>query len=291
MSDLEQSRKPVLQAHYDVPKVWTWEGEAGGQFGGINRPDAGARHEQILEQGEHRFQLYSMATPNGVKVTLMFEELLELGIQQADYDAYLIDIMEGEQFGSGFVELNPNSKIPALYDKTENIRLFESGSILLYLAEQFDQFLAKDVAEKAQVMNWLFWQMGSAPFLGGGFGHFYSYAPEKIKYAIDRYAMETKRQLDVLNQQLEKNEFVAGAEYSIADIALWPWYGVLVLGELYSAAEFLNVQQYQHVQRWAKNIAKRPAARRARVVNRSWGENNEQLPERHSRTDFNKLGL
>lgn len=273
---------------YTPPKVWTWDSQNGGTFASINRPVSGATHDKTLPAGEHELQLYSMATPNGVKVTMLLEELLEAGHKAADYDAWLIDIREGDQFGSGFVGINPNSKIPALFDKSTGIRVFESGSILLYLAEKFGAFMPKEFAKSTEVMNWLFWQMGSAPFVGGGFGHFYAYAPEKYEYPINRYAMETKRQLDVLNQQLANHEFIAGDEYSIADIAIWPWYGALVLGRLYNAAEFLDVQSYTHLQRWAKQIDARPAVQRAVKVNRNWGEPHEQLPERHSASDFNK---
>ena len=273
---------------YTPPKVWTWDSQNGGAFASINRPVSGATHDKILPVGEHDLQLYSMATPNGVKVTVMLEELLEAGHTAADYDAWLISIRDGDQFGSGFVQVNPNSKIPALFDRSTGSRVFESGSILLYLAEKFGAFLPKDPAKRTEVMNWLFWQMGSAPFVGGGFGHFYAYAPEKYEYPINRYAMETKRQLDVLDQQLAKHQFVAGDEYSIADIAIWPWYGALALGRLYSAAEFLDVQSYTHLQRWAKQIDARPAVQRGIKVNRNWGEAQEQVPERHSAADFNK---
>lgn len=273
---------------YTPPKVWTWDSQNGGAFASINRPVSGATHDKSLPTGEHDLQLYSMATPNGVKVTVMLEELLEAGHSAADYDAWLISIRDGDQFGSGFVEVNPNSKIPALFDRSTGSRVFESGSILLYLAEKFGAFLPKDPAKRTEVMNWLFWQMGSAPFVGGGFGHFYAYAPEKYQYPINRYAMETKRQLDVLDQQLAKQAFVAGDEYSIADIAIWPWYGALVLGRLYNAAEFLDVQSYSNLQRWAKQIDARPAVQRGIKVNRNWGEAQEQVPERHSAADFNK---
>ncbi|MBF9002274.1 glutathione-dependent disulfide-bond oxidoreductase [Vibrio sp. CAIM 722] len=273
------------QSSYVPPKVWTQQGDNGGAFASINRPTAGARFEKALPVGKHALQLYSMGTPNGVKVTVMLEELLELGIDDADYDAYLINISEGDQFGSGFVAANPNSKIPALIDHSgqEPVRVFESGSILLYLAEKFGQLLP-DGIQKVECMNWLFWQMASAPFVGGGFGHFYNYAPEKLEYPINRYTMETKRQLDVLDQQLAQHQYVAGDEYTIADIAIWPWYGALVLGELYGAAEFLDVKSYPHVIVWAEKIATRPAVKRGSRVNRTWGE--EPLPERHSRDDF-----
>jgi len=277
-----------MSTAYTPAKVWTWDSQNGGAFASINRPVSGATHDKNLPVGEHDLQLYSMATPNGVKVTMLLEELLEAGYQAADYDAWLISIRDGDQFGSGFVGINPNSKIPALFDKGTGIRVFESGSILLYLAEKFGAFMPKEFAKRTEVMNWLFWQMGSAPFVGGGFGHFYAYAPEKYEYPINRYAMETKRQLDVLDQQLASHEFIAGDEYSIADIAIWPWYGALVLGRLYNAAEFLDVQSYTHLQRWAKQIDARPAVQRAVKVNRNWGEPHEQLPERHSAADFNK---
>jgi len=274
---------------YTPAKVWTWDSQNGGAFASINRPISGATHEKTLPVGKHDLQLYSMATPNGVKVTVLLEELLEAGVKEADYDAWLISIRDGDQFGSGFVAVNPNSKIPALFDRSTGIRVFESGSILLYLAEKFGAFLPKDLAKRTEVMNWLFWQMGSAPFVGGGFGHFYAYAPEKYEYPINRYAMETKRQLDVLDQQLAKHPFVAGDEYSIADMAIWSWYGGLALGRLYNAAEFLDVQSYQHLQRWARQIDARPAVQRAVKVNRNWGEAHEQLPERHSATDFETI--
>lgn len=275
---------------YQPPRVWKWENESGGTFASINRPIAGSTHEKELPKGEHPFQLYSLATPNGVKVTVMFEELLELGIEKAEYDAYLINIKEGEQFGSGFVDINPNSKIPALLDNSgeTSIRIFESGAILMHLAEKFDMFLPTETAKRAECLSWLMWQMGSAPFLGGGFGHFYVYAPEKLEYPINRYSMEVKRQLDVLDKQLAAHEFIAGDEYTIADMAIWPWYGGLVLGTLYGAAEFLDVKIYTNVIRWAEQIGKRPAVIRGRKVNRSWGEEWEQVPERHSRSDFER---
>jgi len=272
---------------YQPPKVWKWENENGGQFASINRPISGATHDKALPKGKNPFQLYSLATPNGVKVTIMLEELIEKGIKEAEYDAYLINIGEGDQFSSGFVELNPNSKIPALLDTTTDTRVFESGSILMYLAEKFDAFLPKDHKKRTETLNWLFWQMGSAPFLGGGFGHFYAYAPEKFEYPINRYAMETKRQLDVINVHLAENEYMAGDEYTIADMAIWPWYGVLTQGKLYDAAKFLDVDSYSHVQRWTEQLAKRPAIERGRMVNRAWGELSEQLRERHSAEDFN----
>ena len=277
---------------YTPPKVWTWEKPNGGQFANVNRPTAGSREKKELPIGRHPIQLYSMGTPNGVKVTIMLEELLVLGHIGAEYDAWLIRISEGDQFGSGFVKINPNSKIPALLDRSKSppIPIFESGSILLYLAEKFDAFLPKDIATRTETMNWLFWQMGSAPYLGGGFGHFYAYAPYKMEYPIDRFAMETKRQLDVLDQRLTENEYLAGKEYTIADIAVFPWYGALVKGWLYGASEFLSVQEYVNVQRWADRILERPAVKRGRIVNRTWGEPNEQLLERHDSSDFdNKL--
>lgn len=273
---------------YTPAKVWTWESESGGKFANINRPTAGATHDKTLSIGEHPFQLYSLATPNGQKATIMFEELLELGLTDAEYDAYLINIGEGDQFGSDFVDINPNSKIPALMDHstTPPTRIFESGSILQYLAEKFDVLIPKNFNAKTQCRNWLFWQMGAAPYLGGGFGHFYSYAPTKMQYPIDRFTMETKRQLDVLDRHLTENEYMAGDEYSIADIAIWPWYGSLVLGDLYDAAEFLDVASYKHVTRWAKQVSQRPAVKRGRRVNRIWGPEEEQLSERHSASDF-----
>ena len=273
---------------YTPPRVWKWDTESGGTWASTNRPIAGATHEKVLPVGVHPLQLHSLATPNGVKVTVMLEELLALGHDGAEYDAYLIKIGDGDQFGSGFVEINPNSKIPAMMDHSTNppTRLFESGAILLYLAEKFNALLPSDSSKKPECLSWLFWQMGSAPYLGGGFGHFYSYAPVKIEYPIDRFAMETKRQLDVLDKQLENNQFVAGEEYTIADIAIWPWYGSLVLGKLYDAAEFLDVGSYKNVLRWAKEIAERPAVKRGRMVNRSFGEPSEQLHERHDASDF-----
>ena len=274
---------------YTPPKVWTWDKENGGKFANINRPVSGPTHEKALPVGKHPLQLYSLATPNGVKVTIMLEELLENGHAGAEYDAWPIKISDGDQFGSGFVGVNPNSKIPALLDRSgpAPIRLFESGAILIHLAEKFgNAFLPTDTAKRAECLSWLMWQMGSAPFLGGGFGHFYAYAPIKIEYAINRYAMESKRQLDVLDKRLAENEFVAGADYTIADMAIWPWYGGVVLGTLYGAAEFLSVSEYKNVRRWAEAIAKRPAVRRGRMVNRTWGEPSEQVPERHSASDF-----
>ena len=274
---------------YTPPKVWTWEENNGGQFANINRPIAGATHDKALEVGKHPHQLYSLATPNGVKVTVLFEELLALGHTEAEYDAWLINIGEGHQFSSGFVEVNPNSKIPALMDHstTPPTRIFESGAILLYLAEKFDAFLPGDPAKRPEMMSWLFWQMGSAPYLGGGFGHFYAYAPEKWEYPINRFAMETKRQLDVLDRHLAENTFLVGDDYTIADMAIWSWYGQLVLGRLYSAAEFLDVESYTHVMRWAKAIDARPAVKRGRMVNRAFGDDlSMQLHERHDASDF-----
>lgn len=273
---------------YTPPKVWKWEAESGGTFAKINRPIAGPTHDKELPRGQHPLQLYSLATPNGVKVTVMLEELLEQGVKGAEYDAYPIKIGDGDQFGSGFVEVNPNSKIPALVDHSSDpaIRVFESGSILLYLAEKFDAFLPKDIAKRTETLNWLFWQMGSAPMLGGGFGHFYAYAPEKYEYPINRYTMEVKRQLDVLDRQLANNRYIAGDEYTIADMAIWPWYGALVTNKVYDAAEFLEAHTYTNVLRWTDEIAHRPAVQRGRMVNRLWGEPEEQLHERHDATDF-----
>jgi GSH-dependent disulfide-bond oxidoreductase len=273
---------------YVPPKVWTWNKPSGGTFANINRPVSGATHEKELPVGRHPLQLYSLATPNGVKVTVMLEELLALGHKGAEYDAWLIKIGEGDQFGSGFVQVNPNSKIPALLDRSEPrpIRVFESGSILLYLAEKFGAFLPTERAARAECLSWLFWQMGSAPYVGGGFGHFYAYAPTKIEYAIDRFAMETKRQLDVLDRRLADNEYVAGAEYTIADIAIFPWYGGIAKGWAYGAAEFLSVHEYKNVQRWMDTLLQRPALRRGRMVNRTFGEPSEQLHERHDASDF-----
>ncbi|RUO99278.1 glutathione-dependent disulfide-bond oxidoreductase [Hyphomicrobium sp.] len=273
---------------YTPPKVWTWEKPSGGQFANINRPIAGATHEKALPVGRHPLQLYSLATPNGQKVAIMLEELLALGHSGAEYDAWLINIYKGDQFGSGFVEVNPNSKIPALMDRSGSKprRVFESGAILLYLAEKFGALLPTDADARTEALNWLFWQMGSAPYVGGGLGHFYSYAPIKIAYAIDRFAMETKRQLDVLDRHLAENNFIAGGEYSIADIAIWPWYGNLVKGELYGAAEFLQVSDYANVVRWADTIGERPAVKRGRMVNRITGPLSSQLHERHDASDF-----
>jgi GST-like protein len=273
---------------YTPPKVWTWVKTTVGRFATINRPIAGPTHEKVLPVGKHPLQLYSLGTPNGVKVTILLEELLALGHTGAEYDAWLIKIGEGDQFGSGFVDINPNSKIPALLDRSgpTPIRVFESASILLYLAEKFGAFLPRDIALRTETMNWLFWQMGSAPYLGGGFGHFYAYAPTKIEYAIDRFAMEVKRQLDVLDRRLADNEYLSGSEYTIADIAVFPWYGGLVKGWSYGAAEFLSVQDYKHVNRWADTILARPAVRRGRMVNRISGTPAEQLRERHDASDF-----
>lgn len=286
------SKDSNADQNYVPPKVWKWESENGGKFASTNRPIAGATHEKVLPVGKHSLQLHSLATPNGQKVTILLEELLALGKTEAEYDAYLINIGEGDQFSSGFVEINPNSKIPALMDNstTPPTRVFESGSILQYLAEKFDAFIPKDFKAKTECRNWLFWQMGSAPYLGGGFGHFYHYAPFKMQYPIDRFAMEVKRELDVLDKHLAENTYFAGEEYSIADIAIWPWYGNLVLGNLYEAAEFLDVASYTNVMRWAKAIEARPAVKRGRVVNRAWGDE-AQLLERHSASDFDDLDL
>ncbi|MBC7003424.1 glutathione-dependent disulfide-bond oxidoreductase [Photobacterium sp. BZF1] len=280
-----------MATEYNPPKVWTYDSENGGEWASINRPDSGARHEQTLPVGDHPLQLYSMGTPNGQKVTIMLEELLAAGVSEAEYNAHLIRIGEGDQFSSGFVEVNPNSKIPALVDYSleKPLNVFESGGILLYLAEKFGHFIPQDVVAKTQVMNWLFWLQGSAPYLGGGFGHFYAYAPAKFEYPIDRFTMEAKRQLDVLDKQLAKNAFIAGDEYTIADMAIWPWYGNLVLGKLYDAAEFLQVEQYTHLVRWAKEIDAREAVQRGKIVNRSWGEEWEQVPERHTAGDIDKV--
>jgi len=273
---------------YTPPPVWTWDKESGGRFARINRPVAGATHERELPVGRHPLQLYSLATPNGVKVTVMLEELLALGHAGAEYDAWLIRIDEGAQFGSGFVAVNPNSKIPALLDRSgpTPVRVFESGAILLHLAEKFSAFLPTEGQARAECLSWLFWQMGSAPFLGGGFGHFYAYAPGKIEYAIDRYAMEVKRQLDVLDRRLAETRYLAGDDYTIADIAVWPWYGTLAKGQLYGAGEFLQVHEYANVLRWTDEIAGRPAAQRGRMVNRTWGQPSSQLHERHDASDF-----
>jgi len=273
---------------YTPPKVWTWDSESGGTWSKINRPVAGATHEKALPVGKHPLQLYSMGTPNGVKVTLLLEELLANGHPGAEYDAHLIRIQDGDQFGSGFVEINPNSKIPALVDHSTSspIRVFESGAILLYLAEKFNDFLPTDLASRTECLSWLFWQMGSAPYLGGGFGHFYSYAPFKIEYCIDRFTMETKRQLDVLDRRLADEEYLAPGGYSIADMAVWPWYGALVLNRIYDAAEFIDAASYQNVNRWAEAIDARPAAIRGTMVNKTWGPEDRQLHERHDASDF-----
>lgn len=273
---------------YQPPKVWQWESESGGRFASINRPVAGPTHEKALPVGEHPIQLYSLATPNGVKVTVMLEELLALGHEGAEYDAWLINIGEGDQFGSGFVEVNPNSKIPAMVDRSgpEPIRVFESGAILLYLAEKFGEFLPTEPGPRAETYSWLMWLMGSAPYLGGGFGHFYAYAPKKWKYPIDRYTMEAKRQLDVLNRNLADRKFLIGDQYTIADMATFPWYGALAQGKLYEAGEFLDVESYTHVRRWMADIEQRPAVRRGRKVNRTWGQEDKQVRERHSAADI-----
>lgn len=273
---------------YSPPKVWTWDSESGGKWASLNRPIAGATHEKELSVGEHPLQLYSLATPNGVKVTIMLEELLARGETGAEYDAWLIDISKGDQFGSGFVEINPNSKIPALVDRSgeKPVRVFESAAILFYLAEKFGAFLPTDRSARAETMSWLFWQMGSASFLGGGFGHFYNYAPEKYEYAINRYAMEVKRQLDVLDRRLASHQYVFGADYTIADMAIYPWHGALALGQLYDAAEFLQVHEYKNVVRWANEILARPAVQRGRMVNRTFGAPETQLRERHDASDF-----
>ncbi|WP_100915042.1 glutathione-dependent disulfide-bond oxidoreductase [Pseudoalteromonas spongiae] len=274
---------------YTPPKVWQWQAGNGGKFANINRPESGATHDKALPQGKHPLRLYSLATPNGVKVTILLEELIEVGIKDAEYDAYLIDIMEGEQFSSGFVEINPNSKIPALLDTSTSpaTPVFESGAILLYLAEKFNCFIPKNANDRAKCLSWLFWQMGSGPALGGGFGHFYAYAPEPLEYPINRFTMEVKRQLDLLNKHLANNKYMCGDTYTIADMAIWPWYGVLVRGDLYDAAEFLAVDEYPHLKVWADRIFERPAVQRGRRVNRSWGDESEQLHERHSADDFN----
>ncbi len=274
---------------YTPPKVWTWDAENGGEWAKINRPIAGATHDKTLPVGKHPFQLYSMATPNGVKVTVMLEELLALGISEAEYDAYMINIGDGDQFGSDFVDINPNSKIPALMDYSVDgkpQRIFESGAILLYLADKFNALIPSDPAARTECLSWLFWQMGSAPYLGGGFGHFYNYAPFKMEYPIDRFTMEVKRQMDVLDKHLADKQFMCGDEFTIADIAIWPWYGNLVLGTLYGAAEFLQVESYTHLVRWTREVKKRPAVQRGRMVNRTWGEEHEQLHERHDASDF-----
>lgn len=278
----------MSQNQYVPPKVWQWQEENGGEFASINRPVSGSTHEKNLPQGKHPLQLYSLATPNGVKVTVLLEELLEAGHQGAEYDAHLIKILDGDQFSSGFVDVNPNSKIPALVDTTmaEPTPIFESGAIMLHLAEKFSAFIPSDPQDRAKCLSWLFWQVGSAPFLGGGFGHFYAYAPEKFEYPIDRYTMEVKRQLDVLDKHLADNEFMCGDEYTIADMAIWPWYGAVVTNKVYDAAEFLQAHNYTNVLRWTNQIAERPAVKRGTMVNRTWGELNEQLHERHDASDF-----
>lgn len=273
---------------YTPPKVWTWDKASGGQFANINRPIAGPTHDKALPVGRHPLQLYSLGTPNGVKVTILLEELLALGKTGAEYDAWLIDIMKGDQFGSGFVDVNPNSKIPALMDHsvTPPVRVFESASILFYLAEKFGAFLPTSVPQRTECMNWVFWQMGSAPYLGGGFGHFYAYAPSKMEYCINRFTMEVKRQLDVLNRNLATRRYLCGDDYTIADIAVFPWYGVLLIGDLYNAQEFLDVNSYTHVMRWAREIDARPTVQRGRRVNKTWGPEDQRLPERHDAADF-----
>lgn len=278
----------MSKAPYVPPTVWTHEAPSGGQFASINRPTAGPTHEKVLPVGKHPLQLYSLATPNGIKVTILLEELLALGHSGAEYDAWLIRIGDGDQFGSGFVDINPNSKIPALLDRSvePGIRVFESGSILLYLAEKFGELLPKDLAGRTETLNWLFWQMGAAPYLGGGFGHFYVYAPEKFEYAIDRFTMEAKRQLDVLNRRLAESPYLAGDSYTIADIAVWSWYGQVVRNTVYGAAQFLAAHEYTHVQRWAETIAQRPAVIRGTRVNRTWGDEATQVPERHEASDL-----
>jgi GST-like protein len=285
--DRPNERKRTVTEPYTPPRVWTWDKESGGRFAKINRPIAGATHEKELPVGKHPLQLYSLATPNGVKVTVLLEELLAIG-RDAEYDAYLVNIGSGDQFGSGFVAVNPNSKIPALLDRstTPPTRVFESGAILLYLAEKFDAFVPEQPSARGECFSWLFWQMGAAPFLGGGFGHFYAYAPEKLEYPIDRYAMEVKRQLDVLDRNLADRRFLIGDEYTIADMANWPWYGALVLQNLYSAAEFLEVKSYKNVVRWAEEIQERPAVRRGERVNKAWGPEELRVPERHSAHDI-----
>lgn len=280
----------MSHATYTPPEVWKWEEKSGGKFANINRPIAGSTHEKELPRGEHPLQLHSMGTPNGVKVTVMLEELLAAGHKGAEYDAWMIEIGEGDQFGSGFVGVNPNSKIPALLDTSTDTRVFESGSILLYLAEKFGAFIPKDHKGRTECLNWLFWQMGSAPYLGGGFGHFYAYAPEKFEYAINRFSMETKRQLDVLDKHLADNKYFAGDEYTIADMAIWPWYGALVKGLLYGeSAKFLSVHEYKNVLRWTNEIADRPAVKRGRIVNRTWGAPNAQLRDRHNASEIDEV--
>ncbi|MFT4928067.1 MAG: GST-like protein [Phenylobacterium sp.] len=279
------------QSLYTPPKVWQWQSESGGTWASINRPIAGATAQKQLPVGRHPLQLYSMGTPNGVKVTVMLEELLALGFEGAQYDAHLIKIGDGDQFGSGFVDINPNSKIPALMDHSTDQpqRVFESGAILLYLAEKFSALIPEELALRTECLSWLFWQMGSAPYLGGGFGHFYAYAPTKIEYAIDRFTMETKRQMDVLDRHLANNQYFCGDQYSIADIAIWAWYGNVVLGKLYNAAEFLDAASYKHLTRWAQQVSERPAVQRGTMVNKTWGEPHQQLPERHEASDFDQL--
>jgi GSH-dependent disulfide-bond oxidoreductase len=283
-----REKSAMADKEYEPPKVWTWNKESAGRFAAINRPIAGPTHDKDMPVGKHPLQLYSLGTPNGVKVTILLEELLAKGHAGAEYDAWLINIMEGTQFSSGFVAANPNSKIPALMDYSVSPpqRVFESASILLYLAEKFDEFLPKDPRKRTEAISWLFWQMGSAPLLGGGFGHFYAYAPIKIEYAIDRYAMEVKRQLDVLDRHLAENEYMASDEYSIADMAIWPWYGAVVLGVVYNAGEFLSVHEYKNVLRWTKQIGERPAVKRGRMVNSTNGKPENQLRERHDASDF-----
>lgn len=288
----------MSQTSYTPPPVWQWDKPSGGKFENINRPFAKPTHDSTLPVGEHPLQLYSLATPNGQKATIMLEELLAVGVQEAEYDAWLIDITEGDQFGSGFIAISPNGKIPVLVDHSgaQPLRVFESGSILLYLAEKFDRFLPKDLAPRTECLNWLFWQMGASPYLGGGFGHFYRYAPEPMEYPIDRFTMEVKRQLDVLDRHLSHNEYMAGNDYSIADISIWPWYGGVVTGNVYDAVEFLQAESYTHVLRWARTIVSRPAVKRGRIVNRTWGPPERQLHERHDAGDFetrtqDKLGV
>ena len=288
MTSKKTSKKISKKDEYIPPKVWKWDEKSGGRFASINRPTAGDTHKKKLPVGKHPLQLYSLGTPNGVKVTVMLEELLALGHRGAEYDAWLINIGVGDQFGSGFVGINPNSKIPALLDRSTEkpTRVFESGAILLYLAEKFDAFLPKDHKKRTECLSWLFWQMGSAPYLGGGFGHFYAYAPIKIKYAIDRFTMEVKRQLDVLDRHLAKNKYMAGDEYSIADMAIWPWYGAVLANAAYDAAEFIEAHTYKNVGRWSKRVAKREAVKRGRMVNRAFGDPKLQLIERHDASDF-----
>ena len=283
----------MSDAEYVPPKIWTWNRENGGRFANINRPVAGPTHDKELPVGRHPMQLYSLGTPNGVKVTVMLEELLALGHSGAEYDAWLVRINEGDQFSSGFVDINPNSKIPALLDRSgpKPIRVFESGAILVHLAEKFGAFLPTEPGARAECLSWLFWQMGSAPYLGGGFGHFYAYAPMKIEYAIDRFAMEVKRQLDVLDRRLAESEFIAGPDFTIADMAIWPWYGAMAKGEMYGGGEFLQVHEYVNVNRWADAIGARPAVKRGRAVNRPFGKPESQLLERHDASDFDKLTL